>query len=82
MTQFHQRCKLICVAFHFALRITSALLVTVDSSQAGSFCNFVHSLSRAAFASGIFIAVGMGIGLCTMLWCDIGTRLRFSMLSL
>ena len=39
-----------------ARRSTSALLVTLDSSQAGSLCNFVLSLSRAAFASEIVIA--------------------------
>ena len=38
-------------------------------TQAGSFCNVVHSKSRAASAWGIVIAVGMGIGLCTMLQC-------------
>ena len=32
----------------FALRTTSALLVTLDSSEAGSFCKFVHSSSTAA----------------------------------
>ena len=54
----------------FALRITSAVLVNLDSSQPGSFCNFVRSLSRAAFASGTVIAFGIGLGLCTMLQCD------------
>ena len=38
---------------------------TMDSSQARSFCYFVHSLSKAAFATGFVIAFCMEIGLCT-----------------
>ena len=37
------------------------------SGQAGSVSSFSHSLSTAAFVSGIFIALGTGINLCTRL---------------
>ena len=38
---------------------------TMDSSQARSFCYFVHSLPKAAFGTGFVIAFCMEIGLCT-----------------
>ena len=50
-----------------------ALLVKKDKSQAGSFCKFPRSLSRAACASEIFTAFDTEIGLCTMLQCDMET---------
>ena len=41
---------------HCASRITSFLLVTFSICHAGVVSSFFHSLSTAAFASGIFIA--------------------------
>ena len=43
-----------------------AMTILADSSQAGSFCNVFHDLSRAAFASGFEIVFGVGIGFCAM----------------
>ena len=50
-----------------ASSITSFLLLTFVRFHAENFSNFSHSLSTAAFASGIFIAWGIGINLCTKL---------------
>ena len=44
------------------------LFLTFVSCQAGIISSFSHSLSAAAFASGVFINWGIGINLCTRLW--------------
>ena len=44
---------------------------TSSKSHAGLVSSFFHSLSTAAFASGFFIACGIGINLCTKLYCVI-----------
>ena len=55
--------------FVLASSITSDLLLTFVRSHAGIFSSFSHYLSTAAFAAGIFMAWGIGINLCTKLWC-------------
>ena len=50
-------------------RITSFLLLTLFNGQAGIVSSFFHSLSTAAFASGIFIAWGIGINCHPMISC-------------
>ena len=50
--------------------MTSFLLLTFFTSHAGIVSSFFHSLSTVAFASGIFIACGIGIKLCTKLQCN------------
>ena len=66
MLQNELSCHQMLLSFHLCF-------TTLDSSLAGSFCNFVHSLLKAAFASRICIALGMRIGLFTILWCDVET---------
>ena len=48
--------------------MTSFLLLTFLTSHGGIVSSFFHSLYTADFASGIFIACGKGINLCTKLW--------------
>ena len=51
-------------------------LVASVNMPHGSKCfilHFLFSLSTAFVAAGIVIALGMGIGLCTMLSCDMET---------
>ena len=50
--------------------MTSFLLLTFFTSHAGIVWSFFHPLSTVAFASGIFIACGIGTNLCTKLWCN------------
>ena len=53
-------------------RITSFFCSSFyPKSKAGVASSFFYSLSTAAFASGIFIACGIGINLCTKLSCTI-----------
>ena len=49
----------------FASLITTFLFLIFVSCHVGIFSSFSHSLFTATFASGIFIALGMGIKLCT-----------------
>ena len=59
-----------CTILHSSLASTiiSFLFLTFVSCHASIFSSFSYSLSTAAFTSGIFIAWGMGINLCTRLW--------------
>ena len=61
MTDVHQWSKWTFAPFDLASSITSDLLLTLVRSHAGIFSSFYHSLSTAAFASGIFIARSIGI---------------------
>ena len=60
-----QKCTFL--PFVLASSITSFLFLTFVSCHARIFSSFSHFLSTAAFASGIFIAWGIGINLCTRL---------------
>ena len=53
--------------FFCASFMTSFLLLTCFTFHDGIASSFLHSLSTAAFASGIFIAWSIGINLCTKL---------------
>ena len=69
-----QLCILEVTYVHWSLcasRITTFLLLTFSKLHAGIVSSFSHSLSTAAFASGIFILCGIGINLCTRVQCDI-----------
>ena len=65
MTNVHQRCEMYfhifvpCFFDHFA------------RFHAEIFSCFLHSLSTASFAAGIFIAWGIGINLCTNCICAV-----------
>ena len=50
--------------------MTSFLLLIFSNCHAGNVSSFFHSLSTAAFASGIFIAWCIGMNLCTKWWCN------------
>ena len=63
--------------FRFQLRILSGHTCPSVLQSGLSFCHagivssFFHSLSTAAFTSGIFITYGIGISSCTKPKCDI-----------
>ena len=57
------------VFFHYlcASFATSFLLLTFSNFHVGIVSSYFHSLSTAAFASGIFITCGIGMKVCTKL---------------
>ena len=55
------------ICFFCASKLTSFMLCTLVICHAGICSTFSHSLSTAASASGIFIAWGTGMNLCTRL---------------
>ena len=66
------RCPLMTRSERFCLlsllhRSPLFLFLTFVSCHAGIYSSFSHSLPTAAFASGICIALGIGINLCTRL---------------
>ena len=57
--RWHHQCSKVDFPFSFcASRTTFCLLLTLSSCYAGIVSSFFHSLSGAAFASGIFMACG------------------------
>ena len=59
--------RVVCVSLFVLPEKTSFLLFIFSKFHAGIFSSFSRSLFTAAFVSGIFIAWGMGINLCTKL---------------
>ena len=56
--------------FFCASFMTSFLHLTFLTSHAGTVSSFFYSLSTGAFASGIFIACGIGTNVRTKLYCN------------
>ena len=51
-----------------ASKVTSFLLLTFPKFYAGIVSSYFHSVSTAAFATGIFMTCDIGINLCTKLY--------------